>query len=428
MIKKITLGIMSLILVGGLAACAPQTKSDKLQIATTSFALKNFIETIGGDNVEVVFSLTGNPHHFELTQADAKTISDADAFMNIEAGDYISIGEKIKNVNPQLPAFDLATNITLIEATGHDHDHDEEEHGHATTDESNVAVNLHLDGLKEHYHTGDTLELEAHIEKAVEFEHFHWFKKMAGETEFSVISEQEAEKLAITLTGEDNGAQIIAKQYNAAHEVVGISEPVTIEIDNHDTSVHSEGTVTGDDHDHADGQIKEAMDPHVWLSPVLSQTLADNIAESLSTLDKDNSEVYKKNATDLKTKLVSLDKKIAEELKNRQQNSMLVSHAAYGYLAKEYNIIQRGVTDNSDHSESTQQAIIELDEYIKTNGIKYIFVEDNIESSSAVTVLKTQHSLSELTLSNIETNATNSDYFTLMEKNVEALKKGLEVA
>lgn len=310
MIKKIALGIISLILVGSLSACSPQTKSDKLQIATTSFALKNFIETIGGDNVEVVFSLTGNPHHFELTQADAQAISDADAFMNVEAGDYVSIGEKIKNVNPQLPTFDLATNITLIEATGHDH---EEEH--------------------------------------------------------------------------DEG----------------------------------EGSHTAD-------ELKEAMDPHVWLSPILAQILADNIEESLSTLDKGNGEVYKENATELKAKLVSLDKKFAEDLKNRQQNSILVSHAAYGYLANEYNIIQRGVTDNSDHSESTQQAIIELDEYIKVNQIKYIFVEDNIESSSTVTVLKTQHNLSELTLSNIETDATNSDYFTLMEKNLEALKKGLEVA
>ena len=300
-------------------------QSDKVQVVTTSYALRYFIEQLGGDDVEVVFSLTGNPHHFELSQKDARNIADADLFVNVEAGDYIAIGEQIQNVNKNMTVANVAENIPLIEySADHIHEHEGEE-GHD-----------HEDGEE----------------------------------------------------GEN----------------------------------HEEGA----DHDHDDAHN---LDPHVWLDPIRTKTVVENIANALVTIEGVDQDKVKANAQKLQTKLDALNQSFEAKLDASHGAPIVVSHAAYGYLVDRYHLSQKGINTGSDHSENTQTSMMELDDFIAANEVKYIYVEPNMGTNNSVDVLVSKHKLEVKELYNLETAVEKSaDYFELMEENATnlSLSKGHE--
>ncbi|MGL5043132.1 MAG: metal ABC transporter substrate-binding protein [Culicoidibacterales bacterium] len=405
--KMLILTLLAITMV----ACTPQKSNGKIQIVTTSNALKQFIETIGADEVEVVFSLTGNPHHFELTQTDAAVVTEADAFINIEAGDYVSIGSKIQQVNNKIKTFNVAQNIKMVASQGDDHDHGEEKEDHSSHDHTH-PITMHLEGIEEHYHTKDIVKIKARDLGKTAYQTIQWFIKLENETEFKQIPGLAGAEIDLVLESKYAGAQIMAKQIDTSNNIVGQSEPEKLDIDDHGGS---------DDHG---STLKESLDPHIWLDPILAQELSEAIAGALIELKPEAKSKFEANSKGLKTKLAALDKKYSTTLSTKTQNKLVVSHAAYIYLTNRYGLEQRGITDTADHSESTQTSLISLDEYIGKNNIKFIYTEENIQANSAINVLKGQHKLQELTLHNIETVTVATDYFTLMEKNLESLAKG----
>lgn len=315
MLRK--LGVLTLVSVLFLSACAPkdgQTNNEgKIKVVTTSYALSYFIEKIGGDNVEVVFQLTGNPHHFELTQADASVISKASLFMNVDAGDYKAIGEQIMNVSKDMKYINVAEGMQFLESD-HTHSHDEhEEHDHSD-----------------------------------EAEHDH---------------------------------------------------------ENHD-----------------------AMDPHVWLDPVRMQKVAENIEHALVNADDAHKEAYQTNGKEMQKQLKELYETMKEELAGTEEKSFLVSHGAYVYLAERFHLNQKSITSASDHSENTQQSLIELDKFIDDQKITTLFEEENVEADSLVKTLVKQKNLKTSTLYNLETRLdAEDDYFEMMYKNAQNLRAGIEI-
>lgn len=88
-----------------------------------------------------------------------------------------------------------------------------------------------VEGLGDHYHTGDTIELTAVLSEDVDYDHWHWYIKESDQTEWEAASGQEGE----TFTGEAtaDGLEIKATLYDDNHEVYAESEPVIIVIDDH---------------------------------------------------------------------------------------------------------------------------------------------------------------------------------------------------
>ncbi|MGG1593841.1 ZinT/AdcA family metal-binding protein [Terribacillus saccharophilus] len=90
---------------------------------------------------------------------------------------------------------------------------------------------IEIEGLGDHYHTGDTIELTAVLSEDVDYDHWHWYIKESDQTEWEAASGQQGE----TFTGEatTDGLEIKATLYDGDHEVYAESEPVTIVIDDH---------------------------------------------------------------------------------------------------------------------------------------------------------------------------------------------------
>ncbi|MBB6445808.1 metal ABC transporter solute-binding protein, Zn/Mn family [Bacillus benzoevorans] len=185
------------------------------------------------------------------------------------------------------------------------------------------------------------------------------------------------------------------------------------------------GKSADEEHVHAHGDI----DPHVWLDPVYSMQMAEMIKDELIKQMPEKEEQFIKNYNTLSLKLAQIDDKFADIGKNAKDKKILVSHAAFGYWEKRYGIEQISIAGLSTSSEPSQKDLAGVIDTAKAHHLKYIFFEQNVSSKLTETVQKeigadalTLHNLSTLTAKDLK---NNEDYYTLMQHNIDVLKKAL---
>ncbi len=84
-----------------------------------------------------------------------------------------------------------------------------------------------------------------------------------------------------------------------------------------------------------------SLDPHIWTSPQNVKIIAKNILDALTNQDSKNKNYYEKNYAKFISTIDKTNKKIIDTLKKIPKNSkFMVFHPAWGYFAKEYNLIQ----------------------------------------------------------------------------------------
>lgn len=194
--------------------------------------------------------------------------------------------------------------------------------------------------------------------------------------------------------------------------------------------VHSEE----EHHDHSneedhDGHSHGDIDPHIWLNPAYAMEMAANIKDSLIKLQPNQQEYFENNFQDLKQRLQSLDEKFQTELSQSKRKEIVVTHAAYGYWEERYGMKQIAITGISPSDEPSQKKLEEIIEFVEEQEIAYMLFEQNIRPKVAEVIQKeagvdvlSLHNLSVLTEEDIE---NDEDYFSLMERNLEVLKKAL---
>ncbi|HHW36761.1 MAG TPA: zinc ABC transporter solute-binding protein [Bacillales bacterium] len=190
------------------------------------------------------------------------------------------------------------------------------------------------------------------------------------------------------------------------------------------------GEENHEEEEHVDEHAHGDVDPHVWIDPILSIKLAENIKDSLIELKPEATEDFIANYNTLKMQLEIVNGDFDELVKGKKSPKILVSHAAFGYWEKRYGIEQISITGLSSTNEPSQQQLQKIIDNAKANKIKYIIFEQNVTPKVAE-IIKNEihaevlriHNLSVLTEEDIK---NNEDYFTLMEKNIETLKQALE--
>lgn len=181
-----------------------------------------------------------------------------------------------------------------------------------------------------------------------------------------------------------------------------------------------------EEHDHGD------IDPHLWISPQISMKLASSIKNSLIEKDPKNEATYTKNYDTLVTELKQLDSDFKEMADASNNKTFFVSHAAFGYLAGTYGLEQVAVSGLNSQDEPSQQDLTDIVKLAKEKNIKTILFEQNVSSNLTKVIQNevgadamTLHNLGVLTQEDIKNKET---YFTLMEQNLETLKKALASA
>ncbi|WP_421102360.1 metal ABC transporter solute-binding protein, Zn/Mn family [Sporosarcina psychrophila] len=183
-----------------------------------------------------------------------------------------------------------------------------------------------------------------------------------------------------------------------------------------------------DDHGH-EGHDHGGIDPHVWISPLLSVELATSIKDALIASKPEMKDEFEKNFEQLKVELVELDSKFKEMASAVPSKTFFVSHASFGYLADSYGLEQVAIAGLNSQSEPSQKQLAQIVKEAKNHNIHYVLFEQNVSSKLTNVVRKEigaeslmLHNLGVLTADDVK---NNEDYFSLMEQNIETLKKAL---
>ncbi|MFD2682511.1 metal ABC transporter solute-binding protein, Zn/Mn family [Bacillus seohaeanensis] len=193
---------------------------------------------------------------------------------------------------------------------------------------------------------------------------------------------------------------------------------------------HEEAGNGEEKHVHEEGHHHGDKDPHIWLDPYKSITLAKNIKNGLVELMPQHQKEFEENFVDLKKNLERLDEDFHKVIGDKVDPKIIVSHAAYGYWEESYGLKQIAVSGLSPSDEPSQAELLEIIEVAKANDIQYVIFEQNVTTKVAEVIRKEinaeplrLHNLSVLTE---EDSKNGDDYFSIMNKNLETLKQALQ--
>lgn len=182
--------------------------------------------------------------------------------------------------------------------------------------------------------------------------------------------------------------------------------------------------------DSTDDEGRAVKDPHVWLSPRLSKTIVEKIADAVSRLDQANTAAYGANAKMLMDKLDALDTQFRQGLSSCKQKNIITAHAAFGYTSRDYGFTQVPIAGLSPDAEPTAQDLAEVTRFAREKQIKYIFFESLVSPKLAQTIAR-EVGAQTLVLNPIEgltpeEEKQGKNYFTEMEQNLNHLRIALQ--
>jgi zinc transport system substrate-binding protein len=184
------------------------------------------------------------------------------------------------------------------------------------------------------------------------------------------------------------------------------------------------------DHKHA-GERREryAVDPHVWLDPILAQQQVDNILAGFLRADPDGEATYRANAEALKRDLQALHERLQQGLANCRRREFITSHAAFGYFARRYRLEMIPIAGLSPEVEPSPRKLRELVHEARKHRAEVIYYETLVSPRVAETIARevgartmVLNPIEGLTAEEMRQGKT---YFVLMEANLRNLAEGL---
>jgi zinc transport system substrate-binding protein len=167
-----------------------------------------------------------------------------------------------------------------------------------------------------------------------------------------------------------------------------------------------------------------AKDPHIWLDPVLMQQLATAIADRLASVDPEHAQRYRTAAAVVGQLLKALDNETAKRLTGCRQHDIVTSHAAFGYFAARYHLVQRGISGLSPDAEPSPKRLAEVAGFARANHVTTIFFEKLVSPKLARTVASEVGARTAV-LDPIESVSGDDDYLKVMRRNTATLATAL---
>ncbi len=135
------------------------------------------------------------------------------------------------------------------------------------------------------------------------------------------------------------------------------------------------------EHTHDQIGTSQIHDPHVWTSPVKAMDIAKLIHNELMVIDPRSEDYYSANYNSLIADLISLDRRIRDQIKGVNARYLVVSHPSWGYYADTYGLVQIAIEQMG--KEIQAKALVELVQFARKEMIHTVFVQKQFNHASA---------------------------------------------
>ena len=351
--------IVTLALLFAAAACSDDSGSEKPQptasgstgqepaeartvsVVTTTNIVADWVENIGGDNVDVFSLLPAgtDPHTFQPGAQDVARVADADLVLSVGLGLEASwLHDLLENA-----ARDESAIVELGEIV----DPIEFAEGHA----SEVEMLEELSHIVHEVEDGE-IDAETGLEEIKEL--------------LEAAEEEELPAMLLAIVSKVEDGQMYAG--DAIQEIEHLA---------------SEGEDEHAGHGHG------LEDPHFWFDPLRVKLAINDIAARLSMLDPDRGDTYSANASAYNARLDELHAWSEQQTATVPEDRRLLvtSHDSFGYFANLYGfevvgVVLSGTTD----VEPSAGDLADLVEEVKEYGVAAVFGETTVSERMASTV------------------------------------------
>jgi len=136
------------------------------------------------------------------------------------------------------------------------------------------------------------------------------------------------------------------------------------------------------------GELKGAVDPHIWLDPENAKIITQETVQILSYFDPENAQKFQKNGEKIIVRLNEMDQHLSSELSEISDRNYLVLHDAYQYFESRYNLKSEGsITLQLEHFLSVSR-LKKVQKMIKTSKVLCIFTEPQYSQKLVKTLIK----------------------------------------
>jgi zinc transport system substrate-binding protein len=186
----------------------------------------------------------------------------------------------------------------------------------------------------------------------------------------------------------------------------------------------------GEEHPAGGEERHGGSDPHVWLDFELAALIVDRIALALTEADPPGRDAILERARSLKADLGRLDQEFRAGLAGCAGRRFLVAgHAAFGYLARRYGLVQVALYGPSPDAQPRPRAVVEVVDEARREGMRAVFYETSVAPDLARAIAR---EIGARTLAlNAGHNPTRAElmqgrgFFAIMRTNLERLRDGL---
>ena len=193
-----------------------------------------------------------------------------------------------------------------------------------------------------------------------------------------------------------------------------------IELTNKDNEHKEHEEKHNEHHDGHDHQGK--YDPHVWLSLKEYKIMGKNVLDKLIEIDPKNESFYKKNYDIFVNRADTIYNNFIKDFNMLKHRDFISNHGSYGYLSRDFNLINHSLHDVNNHGEVNPQNIQTIIDIIKNKNIKLI-LGDQFESNKELETISNETGVNYKIVNNLE---SKGDYFTEYESLLSSIYDGLK--
>lgn len=167
----------------------------------------------------------------------------------------------------------------------------------------------------------------------------------------------------------------------------------------------------------------DSFDPHIWLDPANLAQLGDNLAQTIGARRPDAGAQSDRRAKEFAKQMSALRGEFLSGTKSCRIRDLVVTHEAFGYMARAFDFTQHGLSGISPDAEPSPARLQQIAQLIKAKGVKTIYFEALVSPKVAET-LASETGVGTAVLDPLEGNTGQRGYPALMRENLAALRAG----